>query len=175
MTRYLSTWLMTGTVATLIALAGCATPITSPPGTRTTVILVRHAERTTVTKELTEAGHARARALRNELADENIRAIYSPDFPRNLDTARPLAEHLKLDIQVVRDDVDAGALVDTFLARHSGGTVLWVGNMDNLKSIFTRLGGRGEPPGNYDDLYTVTVDDKGGTRIVRARYGNAVK
>ena len=167
----------TGTIALLTAiavLAACATRIASPPGTRTTVILVRHAERTAITKQLTDAGRARARDLRDALADENVSAIYSPDLPRNIDTARPLAEHLRQDITVVRGEVEARALVDIFLTRHAGGTVLWVGNMDNLKSIFTRLGGRGEPPGHYDDLYRVTVDDKGATRTERARYGAPV-
>lgn len=102
----------------LIALAACATRIASPPGTRTTVILVRHAERTAVTKQLTDAGRARARDLRDALADENVSAIYSPDLPRNIDTARPLAEHLQQDITVVRGDVDARALVDIFRSAH---------------------------------------------------------
>ena len=166
---------MTAAVAAVLALTGCATPIASPPGTLTTVILVRHAERTTVTKALTDAGRVRARDLRDTLAGENITAIYSPDFPRNPDTARPLAEYLSQEIRVVRGDVDASALVDTFLSRHAGGTVLWVGNMDNLKTLFARLGGRGEPPGNYDDLYFVTVNDQGETRTHRSRYGAPVR
>ena len=156
-------------------ITGCATGRThSLPGTETTVILIRHAERTQVTKVLTEEGHARAQALVEAVGDMKITAIYSPDLERNLDTVRPLADHLGIDI-TVKPKISmpkVNAIVDEMLSQHSGETVLWVGNISgNLGSIYWRLGGKGDGPFNYGEMFILTVPDHGTTSVVKTRYG----
>jgi len=75
-------------------LAGCAaSPLRSSPGTTTTVILLRHADRDEST-ELNARGRERAQTLVGVVSGLGITAIYSPDVARNLDTVRPLAAHL---------------------------------------------------------------------------------
>jgi phosphohistidine phosphatase SixA len=157
-------------------MAGCAAYMShSKPGTGTTIILTRHAEKTVITKVLTEKGKARAKALVEavvkELGDKKITAIYSPDLVRNLDTVRPLAKHLKIDITIVGSSPVPNEVVKTILTKHSGGVVFWVGNTSNLPEIYSQLGGKGEAPNNYGDLFIMKIKDQGAPEIVKTRYG----
>lgn len=145
----------------------------SRPGTTTTIILTRHAERTQVTKVLTEKGQQRARDLVGAVADLEVAAIYSPDLERNLDTVRPLAKHLGIEISVqpASSTPLVDQIVDDMLERHAGKTVLWVGNVANLRAMYWRLGGDGEGPIGYGDLFIVTLPDTGPASIEKRRYG----
>ena len=86
-----------------VLLAGCANDIIvkSPPGTTTTLILMRHAERTPLTTDLNEVGRATAAALPEAFEGTHIDAIYSPDMSRNLDTVAPLAKQRGLAVKVI--------------------------------------------------------------------------
>lgn len=153
------------------SLSGCMVREFAQQGTETTVILIRHAERTTVTKELTEEGHQRARALVDAVGDMNIVAIYSPNLRRNLDTVRPLAEHKGIEITAL-DKPTVQQVVKTLLDKHPGETVLWVGNTTNLDGIYSLLGGSGDPPDNYGDLFILTVYDAGDTKVIKRTFGS---
>jgi len=152
-------------------VVGCTTTVQSKAGTSTTIILTRHAERTVITKVLTEKGHTRAKDLVKAVGDKNITAIYSPDLVRNLDTVRPLAKHLGIEITTVSSKPDADSVVNTILTRHAGQVVLWVGNTTNLSDIYYKLGGQGEPPDNYGDLFFLKIMDKGVTEVTKTTYG----
>jgi hypothetical protein len=149
------------------ALAGCAGPLKSPPGTITTVILIRHAERLHLSDDLDEDGRIRAAALPAAVADLDIAAIYSPNLQRNLNTIRPLAEQRGIEI-VIADPMSAP---ERMIAGHPGQIVLWVGNTTNLGNIMGRLGGEGEPPNTYGDLYILTIPDDGPTTIAKRHFG----
>lgn len=151
---------------------GCTSRAYSPAGQTTTVVLIRHAERTVVTKELTEAGHDRAEALPRALQGMDIAAIYSPDLARNLDTVRPLAEQRGISVTVLDRRTSISEIVQRLLRDHPGSTVLWVGNTTNLDRIYPDLGGTGAPPVKYGDLYILKVPDQGDTRIERRRFGD---
>ncbi|MGE0652957.1 MAG: histidine phosphatase family protein [Alphaproteobacteria bacterium] len=150
------------------AVAGCAGAVYSPPGTTTTVILLRHAERTPLTAELTERGRARAAALPAAVANLRIDAIYSPNLKRNLDTAAPLARARNLRVRIIEENAIAARLVGD----NPGGTVVWVGNSDNLDKVYEDLRGDGVPPVGYGDLFILKVPDKGLTTVTRTRYGD---
>jgi phosphohistidine phosphatase SixA len=155
----------------LSTLAGCAAQMShSKPGTETTIILTRHAEKTAITDQLTEKGRARAQTLAKLLRDKKITAIFSPDITRNLDTARPLAKNMKIDITVVSSKPYPDKIVEAILAEHSGGVVLWVGNTSNLSEIYSQLGGKGEAPDNYGDLFIMKIKDQGAPEVVKSRY-----
>ena len=158
-------------VTTLLvsALVGCMAKIQSKPGVTTTIILTRHADRTIFSMKLTEKGRKRAKDLVKAVGNLKINAIYSPDLERNLDTARPLAEHLGIDITVVNSNPDE--LVKTFLTKHAGEVVLWVGNTTNLGDIYYKLGGQDEAPDNYGDLCIMKISDKGAPEVFKTRYG----
>jgi hypothetical protein len=154
-------------------LAGCAgnTIVTSPSGTTTTLILLRHAERTMVSgeqsTELSDQGLARAAALPAALEGRHIDAIYSPHLSRNLDTVAPLAKQRGLTVKVI----GTSQLATRLIVENPGKTVLWVGNKDNLDDIYEDVGGEGPPPIVYGDLFVVRVADKGPAQVSKLHYG----
>lgn len=156
----------------LTALVGCASMATvkySPPGTTTTIILTRHADRDPLAAALNEKGHVRAEALVKTVGGMPITEIYSPDMKRNLDTARPLAKHLGIEINVV--PIAMRQLATTILTEHPGEVVIWVGNKNNLRDIFEFLGGEGAAPIVYGDLYIMEIQESGDPTVTRLRYG----
>lgn len=156
--------------------AGCLMgPVHSKPGTTTTVILVRHADRVSFEDELTAKGRARAGALVAALSGARVTAIYSPDLKRNLDTVRPLATRVGVDITVKPNlsVLTAREVVDEILSQHAGGVVVMVGNVTgNLQAVYNLLGGTGAGPNEYGDLFILTVPDQGPTKVDKRRFGS---
>ncbi len=70
-----------------------------------TVYLVRHAEKV-IDKDnlrnpgLTECGKERAESLKNYFSEINLDRIYSTDYIRTKETAKPTAEYKDLDIEI---------------------------------------------------------------------------
>jgi len=179
----------------LTIISGCSSApstkpgsVLSPPGTTTTVILVRHAERAKEHGEsaLTPEGRQRAQTLVAAIGDKEITAIYSPDRGRNRETVQPLATHLDVTITLIPEARlsntrrFADEFVQEVLSKHAGGVVVWVGNKSpvgiwggNLKEIYQRLGGTGDAPGRYDDLFIVTIPDQGGIQVKKSTYGQS--
>lgn len=147
-------------LCTFAALPAC-TPQTVAPTARTTVIMVRHADRTG--DVLSKRGKARAANLPQALAGYEIDAIYSPDIARNLETAMPLARTLGLPITVIAKE-RAGAQMSR---AHPDGTVIWVGNKGNLRTIWQELAAPGNPPQNYGEVGVITLDPRGQRRVTR--------
>jgi len=168
-------------VAALFALsllgmaAGCATnDLRSRPGTTTTVIVTRHADRDGESDELNETGRERARALLAEVRDLGVTAIFSPNAGRNLATVQPLAGHLGIEITRTPQVslFVAGSIAREILDRHAGGVVVWVGNVSgNLQAMYHLLGGTGPGPVEYGDLHILTIPDRGPVIVVKKRYG----
>jgi len=159
----------------------------SPSGTTTTIIMVRHAERNDgYDPPLNVEGLIRAEALADELEDAGVTAIFYPDFIRNRQTAEPLAKRVNPTIHVYTqiEVADTKALTNRFvqevLADHAGGVVLWIGNTGpiienvqegNLQEIYARLGGTGDPPVQYQSLYTIVLHDDMPPTITMGTYG----
>lgn len=148
-----------------LPLFGCAsaTGTTIPPGT--TLIMVRHADRTG--EDLNARGLERAQALVTALQGMPIDRIYSPGIQRNLDTAAPLAADRGLDIMRI-PPVNAAPRL---MSEGAGQTVIWIGNKGNLAEIWDALGALGEPPLNYGDLFIVTRGRLGTPVVERRRFG----
>ena len=154
---------------------GCIVPQKeTKPQTTTTVILIRHAERDNFFI-VTPQGHKRARALVDAVSDMGITAIYSPDLERNLDTVTPLANHLGIRLTLTPriSESTINNLVSEILTRHRGAAVLLVGNGSrNLRLLHQRLGGTGEGPYQYGDLFIYTIPDQGPVIVKKSRYGS---
>lgn len=132
----------------------------------TTILLTRHGDRDPLAEDLTDAGRERALALVEAVAEFDIVAIYSPDKKRNLDTAAPLAAKLGLPVTIL-PEFEA---VPNLKGDHPDGTVIWIGNTDNLVKIYEALGGTGAAPEFYGDLYILTLSDAG-TAVEIRHYG----
>ena len=173
----------------LSLLVGCATTsedearsYQSPPGTKTTIILLRHAGRDIYSGEaddpLTWEGKRRAQLLPEVIGDLGVSAIYCTNLRRNRDTAQPLADHLGLKLNLVSQSrlYDykklSRDLLNTFLTEHAGEVVVWVGNIRNVEEMYELLDGTGSPPTEYGDVFIVVVPDVQPPRIKKMRYGD---
>ncbi len=158
-------------LATTPLLAACAgglrraTPGLEVPKMGGTLIVIRHAERTS--EDLNAEGIARAAALADALAGVEIDGIYAPATQRNIDTVTPLSEAKGLKVQVI----PAVAIARTMFTRQPGGTLLWVGNKDNLEALWQEIGAGGEPPIQYGEMFIVPMDGLSAGRVERSRYG----
>lgn len=155
------------------SVGGIGSTIDANSGTTTTVIFIRHAERDNFFT-LTARGRQRAQALVSAVADMSITAIYSPDIERDLDTVKPLADHLGVNITLTprlsKPMIDQ--LVGEILTDHRGEVVLLVGNgSGNLRALHHRLGGSGEGPYPYGDLFVYTMPHQGPVKVAKSRYG----
>jgi len=158
----------------------------SLPGTTTTIILVRNAERDQgLDPTLNADGLQRAQALADALSENGVTAIYATDLAENRQTARVVADRLGLTVEIIGSlrlfspRRLADELVEEFLSDHAGGVVLFVGNADvvtpgqesNLEEMYLRLGGTGRPPMRHDDLFIAVVPDDGPVRFIKSRFG----
>jgi broad specificity phosphatase PhoE len=144
------------------------------------VFVVRHAEKTADQQQLlTEAGRARAQRLAAMLKDSGIAAIYSTDTPRTRDTAKPLAEALKLTIELydtgasMSGKVDAGAFVAGLRKDHPNDVVLIVGHSNTIPNLLETLGCKEKVAlgdAEYDNLFVVVPKEGGRATLVRLRY-----
>ena len=127
------------------------------------VIVVRHAERAdggamSAAKQtdplLSSEGEARAKRLAAMLADSGITAIYTTEYKRTQDTAKPIAERLGLKVQTQKGQDSAG-LVALLKARHAKDVVLLVGHSNTVPEIIKALGGPAFkiPDDEYDTIY----------------------
>lgn len=185
------TWIAAALLPALLLTLSCGNqlftgPVLSKPGTTTTIILVRHAERDPgFDPPLNAEGVIRAQRLADVLAERGVTAIYISDFIRNHQSAEPIAQRLGLPVTVVPQIqlADTKALANTLVAEwlnlHAGGVVVWIGNTGpvldtqsgNIQELYFRLGGTGDPPISYEDLTVIVVPDEGDTHIIRASYG----
>ena len=140
------------------------------------VIVVRHAEKVSTSDErLSEAGHARAARLAAMLKDAGISAIYSTDTERTRDTVKPLADLLKLPVQVYdvgSQKVDARPFALQMRQTHLDQVVLIVGHSNTVPAIIRALGCQETVeigPDEYDDLFFVIPHGKV-SALVRLRY-----
>jgi hypothetical protein len=175
----------------LLALVACGfttPPIISKPGTTTTIILVRHAERDPgLDPPLNAEGLTRANRLAQALGENGVTAIYSTDYLRNRQTAEPLATRLGLTVgliavaELANTQALAAKLATEFLEKHAGGVVLLIGNVGSpilgqrgiLEDMYRLFGGLESPPNRYQDLTIVVVPEAGKSapHIIRTTYG----
>ncbi|MEO6167601.1 MAG: phosphoglycerate mutase family protein [Chitinophagales bacterium] len=119
----------------LLALA-CVTFISC---SRTTVYIVRHAEKDTEqinNPPLTAAGLERARDLAKLLKDEHISVVYSTNFTRTISTAQPTAD----EHQVVVTLYDSIPQLMNLIAFHNKKDVLIAGHSNTILDIAKALG-----------------------------------
>lgn len=147
-----------------------------------TVIIVRHAEKTTAGDDpgLAPRGEARAELLSRMLAPIAVGgrplAVYSTDYRRTRATARAVANTWQVDVQLY----DAGQATETARAirgRHRAATVLIVGHSNTVPELVAAFGGRAGieiADDEYDNLFMLTVPPFGSTTTVRLSFGDGL-
>ncbi|MDX6384973.1 MAG: hypothetical protein QOK48_2546 [Blastocatellia bacterium] len=143
-----------------------------------TIIVIRHAEKKAEPDnpdpDLSPAGQARAQELARMFGGAGINAIYATQFKRTQQTVKPLADKLGLPVTQV-DARKTGDLVARIRAQNPGQTVFISGHNNSAPEIVAALGGPTFPmipEAEFDNLYFVTVDRTGKTKVMKMKYGN---
>lgn len=145
---------------------------------QTLVIAVRHAERADggagaapmtdapADPLLSAAGEARAARLAGLLADSGITAIFTTEFRRTQDTAKPIAAKLGLTTTIIKASDTAGLLA-RLKASHANDVVLIVGHSNTLPAVIKGLTGRDVTiaDSQYDDLFLLVPAAKTMSRL----------
>lgn len=147
----------------------------------TTMIFVRHAEKALIPVDdpgLSPAGEARSAELARQLVDADvvagIDAIYSTPFRRTVETVRPVADALDLEINLY-DPGDNEAVLARILKLHKGKIILVVGHSDTVPTLIADLGASKNVPPiaeyEFDNIYLVSIPWFGKTKTIRLRFG----
>lgn len=124
------------------------------------VFVVRHAERADAKDDaslLSRRGRKRAKLLARVLAAVPLKAVYTTEYERTQQTARPAAEAKGLTVTVT-DSEKAAALAAELKALPAERDVLVVGHTDTIPDILKGLGVAEAvtiPDGEYDNLFIV--------------------
>jgi broad specificity phosphatase PhoE len=152
------------------------------PATGTTIVVVRHAEKSADDPRdpsLSAAGRERARALISVLKDAGVTAIYTTHYKRTRQTAEPLAQQLGIEIQerpinAANSATYARDLAQEILIRNAGKGVLVVGHSNTVPDIVKALTGITVPAitdAEYDHVFIVVIPTSGSTRLMQLRFG----
>ncbi|MBK9169613.1 MAG: histidine phosphatase family protein [Bryobacterales bacterium] len=154
-----------------LGLVGCAAPRAPEPSR---IIFVRHAEKTGDTGDvpLSEAGEKRARDLVRILGDAKIEKIYTTDLQRTVNTARPLAERLNLQPEVLPIG-ETEELARRLRSTPPGATVLVVSHSGRIPVVAEKLGVKAPPidESEYDRMTIVLLAGDRASELT-LRYGD---
>ena len=134
-----------------------------------TIYLVRHAEKQndgTNDPHLTEQGHQRAGYLAQQLSLANISKIYSSDYHRTRQTAKPLADLLGLSI-VLYDPQNLEAFAESL--KTQTGQIVIVGHSNTTPPLAALISGSevdAMDESEYQNLYQI-VSINGKTQLTR--------
>ncbi len=147
------------------------------PEALTTVILVRHAEKTLTGDDppLAREGEERARRLAYALGGLDVDAIYSTPTTRTRTTAQPLADRLGLEID---DELEyspeyAAGMARKIREEHAGHVVVVVGHSNTTPDVARALGVDAVPDvpeSDYDNLFVVTFSRSTRPRLLALRF-----
>jgi broad specificity phosphatase PhoE len=145
----------------------------------TTVILVRHAEKSldpAFDKDppLTVTGQERARELARVLAGTPVDAIFTTTFKRTRETAASLATAKKVTAEAI-DPMEAVARIRKDFV---GKTVVVVGHSNTTRDVMKALGIADAPfipESEFDNFFIVTLTEGKPARMIPLKYGAAVR
>lgn len=142
----------------------------------TTFILSRHAETTGagLDPSLSIAGQERAAELARVLHTTPVKGVYSTSYKRTKETVAPLAGKNSLTTQIY-DPEKLTQLIDQLLLQFRNQVVYVVGHSNTTNVLLNTLVGSSVypniPESEYNNLYIVSVSEKGNARVVHLKYG----
>ena len=173
-------------LAVAVCALGCAA---APParvapvnGASTTIVVVRHAEKSTDDPRdpsLSAAGQERARDLSVALKDAGITDIYTTQYKRTRQTAEPLAQRFGISITErpiagANSAAYATDLAREILTRSAGKNGLIVGHSKTVPDIVRALSGSVVPPitdPEYDHIFIIVITPSRPASLVQVRFG----
>lgn len=161
-------------LATLAAYATACS--TTPAGTTTTFILVRHAEKGTDDARdpsLSDVGRARAARLARLLADAPLTAAYATAYRRTRQTAQAAADAHGIAVTLYDAQMPEAAFASQLRALHARGTVLVVGHSNTVPGLAAALSGaavEAMPDAQFDRIYRVDIGTDGKATLSQNSY-----
>jgi hypothetical protein len=140
---------------------------------KTTIWIVNHAENVKGRDVLSDTGRQRAEDLMKTLRHSGVQAIYTTSSHVSQQTANPLAAKIKLLPRVYTDSIRkfAEILKHNFM----GSNVLVVANYKTIIQLLGELGADAPfdelSPGDYDQLFTITIKSSGDVQSAVRYYG----
>lgn len=144
--------------------------------TVTTFILIRHAktEGSGSNPNLSTIGIQRAESLKSMLKEVSLSGVYSTNYNRTLQTAQPTANDHNFTINNY-DPFGLHSFIDQTLHKHWAETILIVGHSNTTPDLLNILIGDNMyntlDEAEYDNVFIVTVFEKGRASVVRLKYG----
>jgi broad specificity phosphatase PhoE len=144
--------------------------------TATTFILLRHAETAGAGSDpgLSAAGLERAEELARVLQGVALDGIYSSNYNRTKQTAQPLATSKGLTTTTYPATV-LDPLAEGILENNHGKAVVVLGHSNTVPLLLNILTGTDDfsnlPETQYDNLFIVSVFEKGRSKVVHLKYG----
>ena len=174
------------TLALVLCFAACAAPqsarVAPVTAGATTVVVVRHAEKSTDDPRdpsLSSAGQERAKTLSDVLKDAGVTDIYVTQYKRTRQTVEPLVS--QAGITIVERPINAANaatyahdLTQEILTRSAGKGVLIVGHSNTVPDIVKALTGTTIPAitdSEYDHVFVVVIPTSGSPRLMQLRFG----
>ena len=150
----------------------------------TTIIFVRHAEKTSQTENdpaLSDAGVQRAKDLAAALVDAQVGTVIVTQYKRTILTAEPLVTAARVQMVVTIPttggmDAHVADVAAAVKARPAGDVVLVVGHSNTIAPIIAALGGPKLPnlcDSQYSMLFILELTGSNPPRLIRAHYGAA--
>ena len=171
-------------IAALSLLFACAGSAHAESLEGTTVVLVRHAEKASLPRhdpDLSEAGVERANILAAMFEHATVSAIYTTQFTRNRQTAKPLADWqgivpTVLPIESGKVTDYAQALKRDVLLNHSGELIVVVAHSNTVNDIILAFGGPDVGDlreDEYDRVFVVTIARSGKASLIESAFPSA--
>ena len=139
-----------------------------------TIVVVRHADKIDDTDDavLSPTGEDQAKRLAHVLKDVGIRAIYTTQFKRTIQTAAPLADLLKIETRAY-EQTDVDGVVKEIQQKHPTEVVMVVGHRSTVPKILERFGAS-EPvaleTSEYDSLFILTLPPGQSPTLLHLRF-----
>lgn len=153
----------------------------APNGDLTTIILVRHAEKVddSADPDLSQAGYERAVRLAELLENVEFDAVYSTDFLRTRETAKPIADANNLTI-LGYSHQNLSEEAENLIEDHKGETILISGHSDTTPAFANVFLKQQHFEGNFDEsdygnLLIVTISEKGERKLLHLRYSSGIQ
>ena len=145
-------------IAASCLLITSATALAADPSV---IYLTRHAEKLDNSSDpgLTQLGKVRAQNIATTLSRANVATIYSTEFNRTWQTAKPLSDMTNVPVTAY-NPFELAAFAETLKAMT--GNALVVGHSNTTPDLVTMLGGNAGDPiseDEYDRLYQVIRGD----------------
>ncbi len=138
------------------------------------IIVVRHAEQSLEGEDppLTDVGRRRATALATLLKDAAITVIYESGIRRTMETSKPLADTLNVEIKTY-PRTDIAGFVERLRSEHAQDRVLIVTQSLRISRLLKAMGHSADftiGPTEYDSLFVIIPKGDGGPLVFRLRY-----